>query len=1686
MADLIELGFTFNTGAADSKIGALVKKFEELKTKAEEADSASKVLAANIKNAVSPMGELKKNSSEAAGKLESFRQTVVQLNKNLETSERRFSAAGKAIEFMNSKMDQSVKSSSGANASLENLFLKAEGGGGRIRVAKDAFAEMVAALNSGSATLKNTKDALADVNAGFTKHAEGIRAVRDAAGTLNTKLKETGTRLKDSKNNLKEFNAGLKNSADRIKSAGETFDKINKKFESSSKTLAATKESVSSFNGALKTSVESLKSASSTIKTLNGRLESTGSKARGTRDALKTLNTTVGQNTTTLNASGEAVQKFGKRLQNVSKIKINGVPETVLNSFRECAQNAKVLESALVKTGRVRVSLPTGQVREFGTHIAGIQTRILATGTILHQALYGSMAVMFLKNAANAAAKLGEELAYINTLERSFNTNRIRSEVLNMSSIYGKAADITKAYYTAVSSGVRSSEESTMHFVQAAAKTAALIRSDVPTAVDAMTAAMNAYGFSAKDAARAGDVLFKIVDYGKANGQQLANSFGQITATAVAAGVEIEELGASIATLTKVMPTRNAVTFLNNALAKMIRPTRMSREAAAELGVELGVSAVKAKGFGNVMRELFEAGRSNPEALLRLFPDLRGQRAMLQLLGEGWRDYTNAINEFKNSAGAVEKSIKVLDDNVYYQINHIPETIDKIRIAAGELMIKITTFGGALAPAIKAFNNMGEGAQKIAGGIGLAIAGLSAYKVVVLAVHAIQAAEIRNNAIISRQRTKEIAQRNALIAAVNAESAAHQRNAAAKKAEAASGATAAANIPWRTYATGSTGAEYTTIADKLKNASNKVYNNARTRMAAAEKAYKQAANASLVASLKAIQQTKAAGAASATAAVAEANLAKAVLARAGAEATAARTAFANARSMKQRIAESVAASAAMASPVYGTNANTRSLVQQRSILAAMYAEKAATANNAYNAAKEEYEYAKSLKNTAAQSAAYRKMMALQNAMIAASSRAEAMNIKVLQAKKAEMIQQIALQRQMNRQRTVDTFMGQGNLRQRIRGGKGFMGGFGIAGLEALRAWKITSSPVKQVSSMGSVVTALGTGLGKLSAVILKVLAPANIAIAGAIGVVTGLIDYMQAGWDVNKTVIVKRVGEGIYNFFTGAIDEANRVSEYIEKRLQTVIGNKKKMRGIASWQENFLEDVVNTVSETRKKDDSPRTLAKVYAKSIKETNAIIDGDFKKAVEGVNQYKEFLKQDNASEFNRGFDFSAAAKKANKKYFASLDESGANPNAGKWNKFKYWYAQIDKFMPTISLSKITSWSYTKAADSVQAEYEDWQKRQKEWMEKSAKETEKGEAAQNAMEKAGQKILEKIRGTINVAKQMIAGFDLLQDTFNQFKAKRMTKAELIVKHSNDYRKGMDELFKLAGDSQKNGALMAEKAKNATESYRKAMKYIEENLTKISELGNTFVRDRYENSLSKFDAAGDIEGRMNAMGARASELARIGKYEFNPEGLKKYLSGMSLDELTKFYGEMKESLKIDTDIRKIRVKRANELAAAERRANDSTMKLIRSMDKFKVTALDAVDANSLEAMKLQSRTFEKLPDYHPMMQSQKTAEAEKAGLAEGYQRNDDVIKVFQDVLESIRLANESQKTNLESQKQKDIDAYERIKSELKEAQEGYVKQVEVFAEKIRDIMGILPDKLEAIRRNTDNLKALVSPVRF
>lgn len=1684
MADLIELGFTFNTGAADSKIGALVKKFEELKREAEEADSASKVLAANIKNAASPMGELKKNSGDAAGKLETFRQSVVKLNQNLETSERRFSAAGKAIEFMNSMMNQSVKASNGANASLERLFLKAEGGGGRIKVAKDAFAEMVATLDSGTTTLKNTKDSLADVNAGFTKHAEGIRAVRDAAGTLNTKLKETGARLKDSKNNLQDFNSGLKKNADRLKSAESTFSAINKKFELSAKTLSVAKESVNSFNTALSTGGEHLRNANSAIKSLNDRMEKTGSKVRDAREALKSLNRTAGKSATALNSSGDSVRKFGERLRDVSKIKIAGISDTVRNSFQECAQNAKTLGIALEKTGRSRVRMPTDKVREFGNHVAGVQTRILATGTILHQAFYGSMAVMFLKSAASAAAKLGEELAYINTLERSFNTGRIRSGVLNMSSIYGKASDITKAYYTAVSSGVRSSEESTMHFVHTASKTAALIRSDVPTAVDAMTAAMNAYGFSAREAARVGDVLFKIVDYGKANGQQLANSFGQITATAVSAGVEIEELGASIATLTKVMPTRNAVTFLNNALAKMIRPTKISRDAAAELGVELGVSTVKAKGFGNVMRELFEAGRSNPEALLRLFPDLRGQRAMLQLLGEGWSDYTNAMNEFKNSAGAVDKSIKVLDDDIYYQINRIPVTIDKIRIAAGELMIKIGTLGGTLNPVINAFNSMGECAQQIAGGIGLAVAGLSAYRVVMLAVHAIQAAEIRNNAVISRQRAKEISERKAIIAAVSAETAAYQRNAAAKRAESGAAGGAGANVPWRNYAGGTTGAEYSATAVKLKNASDQVYN-ARTRLTAAENAYRQAANASLVASLKAIEQSKASGAASASAAAAEAKRAKAVLDRAEAEASAMRAAFANAKATERRVAGAAMASAATA-PVYGMNANARTLVQQRSILAGLYAEKAVSASNAYDAAKAEYEYAKSLKDVSAQSAAYRKMMAIQNAMIAANTRAELMNMKVLQAKKAEMLQHIALQKQMNRQRMFDTFMGQGNLRQRIRGGKGFTGGFGIGGLEALRAWKITGNPVKQISSTGNAVRAIGTGLGRLSATILKVLSPVNIAIGGAIGVVIGLIDYMQAGWDVNKTVIVKKAGEGLYNFFTGAIDEANRVSEHLEERLQTVIGNKKKMRGIASWQESFLKDVVNAASETRKKDDSPRTLAKVYAKSILDTNAIIDGEFKKAVAGVNRYKEFLKEDNASEFNRGFDFSAAAKRANKKYFSNLDESGANPNAGGLNKTTYWLAQVDKFTPGISLSKLSNWSYTKAADSVQAEYDEWRRRQKEWLEKSAKETGKGESATSAMEKAGQKILEKIRGTINIAKQMIAGFELLQDTFNQFKAKRMTKAELIVKHSNDYRRGMDELFKLAGDSQKNGALMAEKAKNATESYRKAMKYIEENLTKISELGITFVRDRYENSLTKFDVTGDIEGRMSAMGARASELARIGKYEFNPEGLKKYLGGMSLDEITKFYGEMKESLKIDTDIRKIRVKRANDLADAERRANDGTLKLIRSMDKFKATALDAVDANSADALKLQSRTFEKLPDYRPMMQSQKTADAEKSGLVEGYQRNDEVIKVFQDVLESVRVANESQKANLESQKQKDIDAYERIKTELKEAQEGYVKQVDAFAEKVRDIMGILPDKLEAIRRNTENLKVLANPVKF
>lgn len=90
---------------------------------------------------------------------------------------------------------------------------------------------------------------------------------------------------------------------------------------------------------------------------------------------------------------------------------------------------------------------------------------------------------------------------------------------------------------------------------------------------------------------------------------------------------------------------------------------------------------------------------------------------------------------------------------------------------------------------------------------------------------------------------------------------------------------------------------------------------------------------------------------------------------------------------------------------------------------------------------------------------------------------------------------------------------------------------------------------------------------------------------------------------------------------------------------------------------------------------------------------------------------------------------------------------------------------------------------------------------------------------------------------------------------------------------------------------------------------------------------------------------------------------YKKRAEAMKKG----DLSDETKFF-------KKEMAVRQQRLALQNKLANAERSANASTLRMILSLDKFRASTTAMVFANSVQAVRLQSRRFDKIPTFKPL----------------------------------------------------------------------------------------------------------------
>jgi len=250
--------------------------------------------------------------------------------------------------------------------------------------------------------------------------------------------------------------------------------------------------------------------------------------------------------------------------------------------------------------------------------------------------------------STKAAATFQEQLANVSTMLDT-QTRRLlpayAAGIRKLAIDFGVGTTtLAQGLYNVLSASVDATKA--LNVLEVATKAAAAGITETNTAAYAITGVMNAYGYAADQASAVSDILFATVKKGQTNFEQLASSVGKVTAISASAGIELEQVGAALATITRGgISTAEAVTGLRAAIISLMGKEKGAIALAKKHGIELSTQGLKAKGLVGMVRDL---SALNPEVLKNIFKETEARVALNVLI----KDQTGFLKDYEATLGA--------------------------------------------------------------------------------------------------------------------------------------------------------------------------------------------------------------------------------------------------------------------------------------------------------------------------------------------------------------------------------------------------------------------------------------------------------------------------------------------------------------------------------------------------------------------------------------------------------------------------------------------------------------------------------------------------------------------------------------------------------------------------------------------------------------------------------------------------------------------------------------------------------------------------------------------------------------------------------------------------------------------------------------------------------------------------
>lgn len=267
-----------------------------------------------------------------------------------------------------------------------------------------------------------------------------------------------------------------------------------------------------------------------------------------------------------------------------------------------------------------------------------------------------------------------------------------RGELLKLGPAIGKSPqELADALFFITSAGIQG--ENALKALEASARASAAGLGETAVVADAITSAINAYGAANMDAAQATSILVATVREGKAAADTLAPVIGRVLPVAAELGVTFDQVGASLAAMTRLgLGADEAATSLRATLSTILKPAEGARKALAEMGtpVEALRASLANEGLLATLFKLREALDQNETEITEIFPNIRALTGVLNLTGAS----------ADNARGIFERLSKTTTEDLKKAFDAIPVATLTFNKAIATVKASLISLGTSILPLV--------------------------------------------------------------------------------------------------------------------------------------------------------------------------------------------------------------------------------------------------------------------------------------------------------------------------------------------------------------------------------------------------------------------------------------------------------------------------------------------------------------------------------------------------------------------------------------------------------------------------------------------------------------------------------------------------------------------------------------------------------------------------------------------------------------------------------------------------------------------------------------------------------------------------------------------------------------------------------------------------------------------------